>query len=96
MPAESLDLKSTQRTINQSLVGDMRESVRVAVEADGLWSSEIFARWITEDYNVIVFQDDAAPGLASIKKEIEARFDRAGATRYRGASVLVFTRKPAQ
>jgi hypothetical protein len=93
MPAESLDLRGTRRTVNQSLVGDMRESVRTAVEEDGLWSDEILLRWIDRDYNVILMQDDA--GLASLKKEIEARFDAAGTTRYRGRGITLFTRKPA-
>lgn len=93
MPAESLDLIATERTINQSLVGEMRESVRSAVEADGLWSEETMQRWIEKDYNVILLQDDAS--TAALKKEIEARFDPAGATRYRGRNILLFTRKPA-
>ncbi len=94
MPAESLDLIATERTINQSLVGEMRESVRAAVEADGLWSEETMQRWIEKDYNVILLQDDAS--TAALKKEIEARFDPAGATRYRGRNILLFTRKPAE
>ncbi|MCA0201597.1 MAG: glycosyltransferase family 39 protein [Proteobacteria bacterium] len=94
MPAESLDLIATERTINESLVGEMRESVRAAVEADGLWSEETMQRWIEKDYNVILLQDDA--GTAALKKEIEARFDPAGATRYRGRNILLFTRKLAQ
>ncbi|MGE4062603.1 MAG: ArnT family glycosyltransferase [Rhodospirillaceae bacterium] len=93
MPAESLDLKGTRRTINQSLVGDMRESVRAAVEADGLWNEEIMRRWIERDYNVILLQDDAS--TAALKKDIEGRFDAAGTTRYRGRNVVLFTRKPA-
>ncbi len=96
MPAVSLDLRTTQRTINQSLVGDLRDDVRAGVEESGLWSDEILARWIARDYNLILLQDDAAANVAAIKKEIEAGFDRAGATRYRGASILMFTRKPAQ
>ncbi len=94
MPAESLDLIATERTINQSLVGEMRGAVRDAVEADGLWSEETLQRWIEKDYNVILIQDDA--GTAALKKEIEARFDPAGATRYRGRNILLFTRKPAE
>ncbi len=94
MPAESLDLIATERTINQSLVGEMREAVRAAVEADGLWSEETMQRWIEKDYNVILLQDDA--GTAALKKEIEARFDPAGATRYRGRNILLYTRKPAE
>jgi hypothetical protein len=94
MPAESLDLIATERTINQSLVGEMRESVRAAVEARGLWSEETMQRWIEKDYNVILLQDDSS--TAALKKNIEARFDRAGATRYRGHSILLFTRKPAE
>ena len=94
MPAESLDLIATERTINESLVGEMRESVRAAVEADGLWSEETMQRWIEKDYNVILLLDDA--GTAALKKEIEARFDPAGATRYRGRNILLFTRKLAQ
>lgn len=93
MPAESLDLKGTRRTINQSLVGEMREAVRKSVEADGLWSEEIMLRWIEQDYNVILLQDDASTTV--LKKEIEARFDAAGTTRYRGRNVALFTRKPA-
>jgi hypothetical protein len=93
MPAESLELKATQRTINQSLVGEMRESVRMAVEADGLWSEDIMRRWIEKDYNLILLQDDAS--TAALKKEIEAGFDRGLATRYRGTSIVLYTRKPA-
>lgn len=94
MPAVSLDLRSTRRTVNQSLVGDLRNDVRAGVEASGLWSDEILARWIARDYNVILMQDDGAANVAALKKEIETGFDRAGATRYRGASILMFTRKP--
>jgi hypothetical protein len=94
MPAESLDLIATERTINQSLVGEMRESVRAAVEADGLWSEETMQRWIARDYNAILLQDDA--GTAALKKDIQARFDQAAATRYRGRDILLFTRKPAE
>lgn len=94
IPAESLDLIATERTINQSLVGEMRGAVRDAVEADGLWSEETLQRWIEKDYNVILLQDDAS--TAALKKEIEARFDPAGATRYRGRNILLFTRKPAE
>jgi hypothetical protein len=96
MPAVSLDLRTTRRTINQSLVGDLRDDVRAGVEERGLWSDEILARWIARDYNIILLQDDTTPTVAAIRKEIEAGFDRAGATRYRGASILMFTRKPAQ
>jgi len=92
----SLDLAEKRRTINQSLVGDMRESVRAAVEADGLWSEEILRRWIARDYNVILLQDDTSVNVAAIKKEIETRFDQTGQTRYRGSDILLFTRKPAQ
>lgn len=95
LPAESLDLEATQRTINQSLVGEMRASVTAAVEADGLWSEEIMRRWIEKDYNVIFLQDDPSPAVAALKKEIEAGFDPTGATRYRGRNILTFTRKPA-
>jgi len=93
MPAESLDLKGTRRTINQSLVGEMRASVRAAVEEDGLWSDEILLRWIDRDYNIILMQDDSA--LAALKKEIEARFDPADMTRYRGRAIVLYTRRPA-
>ena len=93
MPGESLELKATRRTINQSLVGEMRQSVRSAVEAAGLWSDEIMHRWIEKDYNVILLQDD--PSTAALKKEIETGFDRGLATRYRGASIVLYTRKPA-
>jgi hypothetical protein len=96
MPAVSLDLKSTRRTVNQSLVGELRDDVRAGVEESGLWSDEILARWIARDYNVILLQDDPAVNVAGIRKTIEAGFDRAGATRYRGASILMFRRKPAQ
>lgn len=96
MPAESLDLKSTARTINQSLVGEMRESVRTAVEDAGLWNDEIMRRWIEKDYNTILLQDDPSPAVAALKKQIEAAFDPTGVTRYRGYSILMFTRKPAQ
>lgn len=96
MPAVSLDLKATRRTVNQSLVGDLRNDVQAGVEANGLWSDETMARWIARDYNVILLQDDRAANVAAIRKTIEGGFDRAGATRYRGASILMFTRKPAQ
>ena len=95
MPAVSLDLRSTRRTANQSLVGDLRNDVLAGVEGSGLWSGESLARWIARDYNVILLQDDASANVASIRKAIEAGFDRAGATRYRGGSILMFTRKPA-
>lgn len=91
----SLDLPATRRTINQSLVGDMRESVRDAVEESGLWSDDTMRRWIASDYKVIVFQDDPTPAVAALKKTIEGAFDAAGTTRYRGHQIIVFTRKPA-
>ncbi len=92
----SLDLRATRRTINQSLVGDMRASVRDAVEDSGLWSGDTLRRWIERDYNVVVFQDDPAPAVAAVRKSIEAAFDVASATRYRGHQIIVFTRKTAR
>ncbi len=94
LPSESLDLIGSERTINESLVGEMREAVRGAVEADRLWSEETMQRWIERDYNVILLEDDKS--TAELKKDIATRFDAAGATRYRGRNILLFTRKPAE
>jgi len=96
MPAQSLDLRGTRRTINQSLVGVARESVRGALEGGSLWSEDTMRRWIERDFDVILFQDDAAPATVALRKDIEARFNRAGATRYRGRDILLFTRTPVQ
>lgn len=94
MPPQSLDLRSTRRTINESLEGAAREGVRAALEEEGLWSSDTLRRWIARDYNAILLQDGADRQTAAVKQLIESHFDRSGATMYRGRPLLLYTRRP--
>lgn len=95
VPPQSLDLAGTRRTINESLVGAARASVQTALERESLWSADTLRRWIARDFDAILLQDDGAPATAPLRAAIAAQFDRIGATRYRGRSIFLFTRKPA-
>ncbi len=96
IPPQSFDLARTHRVINAKLPAAQKEAVQAAIEEESLWSDETMKRWIEREYDLVIIQDDKTPAQTALLGEIAARFDQAGATTFRGASLLMFKRKPAQ
>ncbi len=96
IPPQSIEPALTKRTVNPKLDEKSREAVQAAIEQEMLWSDQTLARWIERDFETILLQVDPSTDQSAITKQIGARFNLAATAIFRGETVQLYKRKPAQ
>ncbi len=96
MPVQSLNLPASHRTIKPDLSSAAREAVQAAIEEESLWTDATLQRWISRDYDLILFQEDRTVDQTDRLIAITALFRHVGTTTFRGSTVHLFERRTAQ
>ncbi len=96
MPVQSLNMSASYRVIKPDLSSAAREAVQAAIEEESLWTDATLQRWISRDYDLILFQDDRTANQIDQLIGITALFRHLGKTTFRGSNVHLFERRTAQ
>ena len=79
--------------VSVSLTEARRESASAAIERSGGWTAETLRRWVERDYELILWQEGAVAIEPATATLLEANFEAAATTQYRGSTLTLYKRK---
>ena len=79
--------------VSVSLTEARRESASAAIEQSGGWTAETLRRWVERDYELILWQEGAVAIEPATATLLEANFEAAATTQYRGSTLTLYKRK---
>ena len=91
-PPQSLNLWQSYREVRRDVAAEDQAAVARALEAESLWTDETLARWLTADYDAVVYQEGMAPRPV-LEGALARDFESAGRVDYRGWKIGFYIRR---